>query len=411
MPVSFEQRTLDNGLTVIAEVDPEADSSASGFFVRTGARDEQPALMGVSHFLEHMMFKGTDTLSAEDINEGFDRLGARNNAYTSTEMTCFYAHSLPEHQAGCLDLLAKMMRPALRQTDFDTEKGVILEEIAMYKDNPFWVLYEALCEQHYRGHTLGHRVLGTDDTIKALERDAMQAYFDARYSADNTVLALAGRVDFDQACRQAETLCGSWNTTGAERNSSEPETGSMPLRLTDERVNRAYLLGLARAPSYGDERRYAASLLAKLLGDSDNSRLHWALIETGIAEEAQAAYDPHDGTGSYFIYASTDPENADDVAEVLTNEAQRVLEGTTDADLERLRAKTATGVTVGGERPNDRMQRLGRQWTYLGAYTPLEVELERIRAVTLDDLSTVFEAFPLAPSSFGTLTPAEPSQS
>jgi len=406
MPVTFQQRTLDNGLTIIAETDPEAVSAAAGFFVRTGARDESPELMGVSHFLEHMMFKGTEELTADDINTGFDRLGARNNAYTSTELTCFYAHSLPEQLPECLGLLAKMMRPALRQADFDTEKGVILEEIAMYKDNPFWVLYEALCERHYNGHTLGHRVLGTDDTIKALGRDAMEGYFRSRYAPDNTVLALAGRLDFDAACDEAAELCGDWTPTGVDRDSAEPKTGAEPVELTDARINRAYLLGLARAPSFGDDRRYAAALLAKLLGDSDNSRLHWTLIETGLAEEAQSAFDPHDGTGSYFVYASTDPDKADDVRDVLYKEARTLLDHISEDDLVRLRAKLETSVVLGGERPNDRMQRLGRQWTYLREYTPLEEELDRISTVGLDDLRSVFGQFPLTPTTFGTLRPA-----
>ncbi|MCA9294847.1 MAG: insulinase family protein, partial [Phycisphaerales bacterium] len=126
MPVTFHHRTLPNGLAVLAEVDPAAHSAAAGFFVKTGARDETPALMGVSHFLEHMMFKGTDDLSADQINQAFDAMGASNNAYTSGEMTCFYAKVLPEHLDTGVRLLGRMMRPALRQEDFDSEKKVIL---------------------------------------------------------------------------------------------------------------------------------------------------------------------------------------------------------------------------------------------------------------------------------------------
>src|SRR5882724_3919279 len=130
--ISFQQHRLPNGLTIIAEVDPAAHSAAAGFFVKTGARDEATPVMGVSHFLEHMMFKGTEDLTAEELNRRFDEIGARNNAFTSNEMTCFHAHVLPEYLGQGLDLLGRMMRPALKPTDFDTEKGVILEEIAMY---------------------------------------------------------------------------------------------------------------------------------------------------------------------------------------------------------------------------------------------------------------------------------------
>jgi len=225
MDVTFKQATLANGLKVIAEVDPSSHSAAVGYFVKTGARDEESSVMGVSHFLEHMMFKGTPTRTAEQINQDFDRIGARNNAYTSAEMTCFHASVLPElllGKGGANEILSDMLRPALRQSDFDTEKNVILEEIAMYEDNPFWVLYERVLEERYaiKGqamHALGHRVLGTKATITELRAEQMRAYFDHRYSADNTVIALAGKLDFDAAVAEIDQLCGKWRKTGAVR--------------------------------------------------------------------------------------------------------------------------------------------------------------------------------------------------
>ena len=406
MPITYHEHVLDNGMRIVAETDPDAHSAAAGFFVATGARDEASPLMGVSHYLEHMMFKGTERLSADDINRSFDEMGARNNAYTSHELTCFYAQVLPEQLGRALDTLGQMMRPALRQDDFDTEKQVILEEIAMYKDNPFWVLYEACLEAHYQGTGMAHRVLGTNETVSALERDQMMAYFENRYSADNTIVSLAGRVDFDQAVKDVERLCGDWQRTSPQGRGAigAPETNEV--RLTDERVNRAYMIGIAQAPSATDERRYAATLLAQVLGSHDNSRLHWALIEPGLAEEAQAAFDPHDGVGDYFVYASGDPERADEIWSVVEREMEGVADSVTPDDLERLRTKLATGVTLAGEKPHDRMQRLGRLWTTLGQYITLEEELERINAVTLDDVKQVARDFPLRAQTTGRLTPA-----
>lgn len=406
MPITFQERTLPNGLTIVAEVDPSAHSAAAGFFVKTGARDESTPLMGVSHFLEHMMFKGTADLTAEDINRGFDAIGASNNAYTSSEITCFYAHTLPETLPTGLDLLSRMMRPALRQADFDTEKGVILEEIAMYKDNPFWVLYEASVEKHFGAHPMSHRVLGTSESITALQRDSMAGYFENRYSADNTVVALAGKVDFDLACDQVQALCGSWKPTRVGRDTKAPKVGGGTFELRDAKVSRGYVLGLAPAPSLEDDRRYAASLLAQVLGTPDNSLLHWALIETGLAEEAQAAYDPHDGCGDYFVFASGDPERLDEIWEVTTREAGRLMDAVTLDDLVRLRNKIATAATLGAERPGDRMQRLGRLYAAFRRYMPLEEELAKIDAVTLDDLRATHDAFPIKPVTVGRLLPA-----
>jgi predicted Zn-dependent peptidase len=405
MSVTFEKAVLPNGLTVIAEVVPHAHSSAVGFFVRTGARDEAPPLMGVSHFLEHMMFKGTAKRSADDVNREFDEIGAQHNAYTSTEMTCFYAQTLPDHTERATDILCDILRPALREEDFAAEKGVILEEIAMYKDNPFWVLYEQVAEARYKGYTLGHRVLGTNDTINAMQAAQMREYFAARYSADNTVVALAGKVDFDKAVRQIEGLCGGWQSTKPVRDNAEPKTEVREVTVEDDKVNRAYYLMLSPGPAFGDDRRYAASMLAEVLGGADNSRLHWALIDPGLAEEAQVSYDPHDGCGDYFVYASCDPERLDEVRGVIEREITGLVGSLTQSDLDKLRNKVATGVTLAGERPGGRMQRIGRRWTYLREHVTLEDELSRIHGVTLDDLRGVWEAYPFTPRTVGILTP------
>lgn len=405
MPVTFEHATLPNGLTIIAEVDPGAHTAAAGFFVRTGARDEASDVMGVSHFLEHMMFKGTDRRTAEDVNREFDEIGASSNAYTSSELTCFHAGVLPEHLPRAIDILADIMRPALRPDDFDTEKGVILEEIAMYRDQPFWVLYEEAIAKYYGPHPLGHAVLGTPDTIRPLTRDQMKRYFDHRYSADNTTVALAGRLEFRRVVDQLAAACGSWTRTGATRDHGDPRAHPGEFTLRDEKVNRAYLLMISPGPAQADDRRYAAMMLAQVLGEAGNSRLHWALVEPGLAEAAQAAYEPRDGCGDTYCFAVCDPERADEVRAAIDREIADLPASLTESDLERLRNKLATGVTLAGERPGGRMQRLGRQWTYLGRYQTLEDELARINAVTLKDLRAVYEAFPFRPRMAGVMLP------
>jgi predicted Zn-dependent peptidase len=268
------------------------------------------------------------------------------------------------------------------------------------------VLYENTMERHYGKHALGHRVLGTDDTIKAMTCDQMRGYFEQRYSADNTVVALAGRVDFPAAVGQIEALTASWTPTRVGRDRARPKVGGGEFELRDEKVTRAYMLGLSPGPSIDDDRRYAAILLSQVLGAPDNSRLHWALLETGLAEEAQAGYDPHDGAGDFYVYASGDPERADEIWAAVMKEVDHLVGSITEADLERLRSKLATSVTLGGERPADRMQRIGRLWTALGRYTTLDQELDRINAVTIDEMRRVAAAFPLRPTTVGRLLPA-----
>ncbi|MFG0328417.1 MAG: M16 family metallopeptidase [Phycisphaerales bacterium] len=405
MGIEFKTAELDNGLRVIAEIDPEADTSASGFFVKTGARDETRDLMGVSHFLEHMMFKGTDRRSADELNREFDEIGANYNAFTSHEMTAFWSHTLPEYLPKALDLLADMLRPAIRESDFDTERGVILEEIAMYEDIPFWRLYEATQARFYQDHALGYRVLGTRQTIEAMKREEMLAYFQQRYSADNTTLALSGAIDFDETLHQIADLCAAWERTGVRRSYPEISFGSGDFTIEDAKLNRQYFVLVTPGPAADDERRYAANMLVNALGHHDGSILYWSLVDPGIAEEAEAGFEAKDRTGEMYVYASCPPERADQVEEIIRDRLDRLADLISEDDLERYRNKIATSVTLAGERPAGRMKRLGRVWTTRGEYLPLEVELERIQAVTLEEVRAVLKDYPFEPRLTARLRP------
>ena len=405
MSVMYEETTLPNGLTIAAESDPSAQSVGVGFFVKTGARDENEDVMGVSHFLEHMMFKGTQDLGADDLNRRFDEIGAQNNAYTTREMTCFFAHVIPEQAGAAIDLLARMMRPALRDEDFETERGVILEEIAMYADNPFFELYERTLESRYDGHGLAHRVLGTSESIASMTPARMREYFASRYSADNTMVALAGAVDFDAAVEWISSRCADWPATDPARIKSAPKTRTTAFTESSERVHRAYTLRVSGAPGAGDPDRYAAALLAQILGSPDNSRLHWALIESGVADEALAFYDGLDGAGDMLVYASGDPDRIEEIDAIIDRQCAELADSITEEDLAKLRAKMLTSATVGGERPGGRMQRLGRQWTAVGEYLSLEEELDRINAVDIDAVRGVLGRWPLEDAARGRMTP------
>src|SRR5258708_4344847 len=198
MPLKFHYHQLPNGLDIVAEVNPDAHSFAAGLFVKTGSRDEQASVNGVSHFLEHMMFKGSSKYTWEDVNRIFDEIGARYNAFTSQEMTAYYANVLPEFTERAIEHLSHLLRPAIRIEDFTTEKNVILEEISMYLDDPGHRLYEKLMESHFGNHPLSMSVLGTAASIQKLQRDEMAAYFKSRYGPGNMVLSVTGAFDFEE---------------------------------------------------------------------------------------------------------------------------------------------------------------------------------------------------------------------
>lgn len=406
MSIDFQQRTLDSGLTVVAEINPDAHTSAVGFFVKTGARDEVPGVMGVSHFLEHMMFKGTARRTAEMVNREFDDMGANYNAYTSHEQTVYYAQVLPEFLPRAVDLLGDILRPALRTDDFDMEKNVILEEIGMYDDRPTWRLQDTLLEKYFTDHPLGFRVLGTPDTVGALTADQMRAYFENRYAADNIVVAAAGKVDFGALMDDVTKVTGDWRPSGATRDHGEPMPDTIDLTLTDAKVNRHYLAIMTPGPSAQDEQRYAAKVLSDVLGDSEGSRIYWALVDPGLADEADFSFLPYDQTGAYFAYASCDPARAEQVETKLIETIEAIKNGVEPDEIERARNKLATSATVSGERPLGRMRSIGGQWTYLGEYLPLEEELARLTAVTRDDLAALLDQHPFTPRTIVRLTPS-----
>src|SRR5262245_35796876 len=208
----FHKETLPNGLTILGETSPSARSVALGFFVRTGSRDETPEESGVSHFLEHMVFKGTPRRSAFDVNRDFDRIGANYNAFTSEENTVFYAAILPEYLPQAVDVLADILRPSLRDDDFNTEKNVIIEEIGMYEDQPNWAAYDHAKKHYFADHPLGNSILGTPASITALARDQMAAYHARRYVAPNILAVAAGQFDWDRFVDLVAKACGGWES-------------------------------------------------------------------------------------------------------------------------------------------------------------------------------------------------------
>jgi predicted Zn-dependent peptidase len=406
MTYGFRRAVLENGLTVIAEENPAAHTAAVGFFVKTGARDEPRELMGVSHFLEHMVFKGTDRRSPEQVNRDFDRIGASHNAFTTGEMTAFHAHVLPEKLGEATEIIADILRPSLRQADFDEEKGVILEEIAMYDDNPFWRLWEGANERFFGSHPLGHRVLGTRDSINAMTCGQMRGYFERRYNASNTVVCAAGALDFDAFVEGVRRACGEWRGGEVGRTHPAFHAHEETVRMEMPQANRAYLAWLSPAPGLQDPRRYAAAMLGQVLGDSEGSRLYWALVEPGIAEEAQAQYDGHDGIGEMVTYAACPPESAARVEEIVRAELARLQEGIEEGELSNAKAKVITSVAIAGERPEGRMRRLGSLWLYRGAWKSLEDEIAEIDRLTALDLRALVREYPLRPTLRAMVMPA-----
>lgn len=407
MALTFKQTTLANGLTVAAEINDAAHSFAAGFFVKTGSRDETPQINGVSHFLEHMMFKGSEKYGWEDVNRIFDEIGARYNAFTSQEMTAYYANVIPEFTEAAVEHLSHLLRPAIRQSDFDTEKNVITEEIAMYLDDPGHVVYEKLMELHFGSHPLGMSILGPAESIKRMKRDEMAQYFHDRYGPGNTILACTGKVDFDQAVSLAEKYCGHWEPKTAPRFTTEPIVKPGRYDLTDAKLNRHYTMALTPGPSAQDDRRFAARILADVLGDSEGSRLYWAIVDPAIAEEADFGFYPHDGCGSFYLSLVADPDKSEKALAIALNELKRVRDDLNEEEVERARNKIASSLVLGGESPLGRMRAVGNQWVYTGGYRSLDQDMETLLAVNVNSLKDLLDEYAFDPMTIVTLGPGK----
>ncbi|HVL13373.1 MAG TPA: pitrilysin family protein [Gemmata sp.] len=393
----FHHTTLPNGLTIIGETAPSARSVAVGFFVRTGARDETPAESGVSHFLEHMMFKGTARRTAEQVNLDFDRIGSSPNAWTSEENTVYYGAVLPEYLPKLIDVLADIMRPSLRDDDFDTEKKVILEEIKKYQDQPGSVAWENARHLYYREHPLGNSVLGTSESVSALTRDQMRAYFTRRYAANNIILSVAGNFDWKQLVGLAADACSGWNTAEVGRTHRTEWAGQGGLHvLTREGIQQEYVLCLGGGPPSESRLRYAADTLALAVGDDTGSRLYWALLDKGLADSADCGYYENDGSGITCTSFTCEPERTEGnlgVVRKILGDVQR--DGITVEELHLAKTKMASRWVRKSERPTGRMPAIASAWAYTGEYRDVDTEVANYEAVTLADVREYLDRYPI----------------
>jgi predicted Zn-dependent peptidase len=393
----FHSHKLANGLQIIGETSPSARSTALGFFVRTGARDETPEICGVTHYLEHMVFKGTPRRTALDVNRDFDKIGADYNAFTSEENTVFHAAVLPEYVPQAVDVLADILRPSLRGEDFDMEKQVIIEEIGMYEDQPTWSAYDHAKRIYFADHKLGNSILGTPASITALTRDQMHAYFQRRYVAPNILVAAAGKFDWPAFVDVIEKQCGHWENGPIGRDGLCETRGSGRFEvMTKEKVMQEHVILIASGPSADSPLRHAADLLGMAIGDDSGSRLYWDLVDPGLADSADCSFHEYEGAGAFYVSFSGEPEQAEDnlviVLEVLHNVRQS---GITEEELAQARNKVLSRVVRGSERPKGRMMAIGMGWTYQHEYRSVDDDLRAYESVTLSAIREVLERYPV----------------
>jgi predicted Zn-dependent peptidase len=395
--LEFRSHRLDNGLEVIAETNDDAHSMSVAFIVRTGARDESDEVAGVSHFLEHMCFKGTPRRSADDVNREFDEIGAHYNAFTSEECTAYYAAVLPEYQEPSVDLLADILRPSLRPDDFDMEKKVILEEIQMYLDQPPFGMDDRVKQLHLGTHPLAKSVLGTSQSVGDLTPEQMRSYFNSRYAPDNLFVAAAGKVDFERLIEQVAARCGDWKPAGAKRDVPGPASEPRFEVVNRPSATQEYVLQIADAPASEDASRYAAKLLATIVGDDSGSRLFWELVDPGLAETASLGHYEYLGLGMFYTWLACEPDDVDENLSRLHGIYSQVeADGVSSDELRQAKNKVKARVVLSSERPQSRLFNLGGNWLQRREYRAVADDLKSLDDVSLDDISSVLQKYPLS---------------
>lgn len=397
--MEFKKKILDNGLVIVGEVNRSAKSAAVGFFVKTGSRDETADINGVSHFLEHMVFKGTERLSAAEVNEAFDRTGAKFNAFTSEEMTVFYAAVLPEYLIEVTGLWTELMRPTLREDDFNIEKNVIKEEIAMYHDLPHFDVMDICKSLHFDSHPCGKSVLGTVESIDDLAGEQMRRYFSKRYAPNNMTLAVAGNFEWEQVCSLIEKNCGNWQKLGVERITEDYAGSLKKSRLSKSNLNCEHICLMSQAVSAQDSRRFAALLLASIVGGDGGSRYFWELTDKALAETAAMQFGSMDGTGVFYSYICCAVDKVAVVLETVSNIFKDLSgKGITEAEIQAAKNKALSALVIKNELSMGRLLDLGFNWLYLDTYRAVTEDIDAIKAVTREDICSLIEQ--LKPGTF-----------
>jgi len=397
MASSFVEHVLPNGLRVVCEVMPRVRSAAAAFLVRTGSRHERAGEHGVSHFLEHMCFKGSRRRTAHEINVRFDELGSIYNAYTSKEQTVYYGWLPARWIADQIELLADMLRPRLPADDFETERQVILEEIAMNDDSFDRQVWNFAHETIFGPHPLAHEVLGDKVTIAGLPRQTMVDYHARRYAPDNLFLIAAGALEPEAVFAAAGRHCGEWRRSGdgvPQPEAPAPVPGVRKLKLDRFKQHSLMLLYPSIPRGHADEETVEA--FTALFG-GHNSRCYWNIVQKGICTEAGAAWIAYETCGVLAIYADGEPERCEEMLAALREQIRTVSEQGVRADeVQRVKNQRRTHLALEAENPRTRTMQVADDLETHGQVRTAEARLAAVEAVTTDTIADYLARFPIA---------------
>ncbi len=400
------KHTCSNGVRIVAEHIPFVRSVAIGIWVKAGSRYEETEMNGISHFLEHMFFKGTTSRNAREIAEAFDAIGGQVNAFTSKEYTCYYAKVLDEKSEYALDILSDMFFNSLfDEEELEKEKNVVLEEINMYEDAPDELVHELLSKASFGGHPLAYSVLGTKETLLRIERKDLERYRDKFYKPENIVISVAGHFS-DSLLRSIEKKFGEFHSPSETLEWKQATFCSDKISKNKETEQSHLCVGFLGLP-FGHERIYELSILNNVIGGSMSSRLFQEIREEkGLAYSVYSYHSAFSDTGLLTIYAGTAPDQAELVFDTIMHTLQTIKQkGLTKQELENSKAQLKGNLMLSLESTSSRMSRNGKNELLLQKIKSLDEILHAIDSVTLDGVNQLADELLGAPYSLSMISP------
>ncbi|KGK90616.1 zinc protease [Desulfosporosinus sp. HMP52] len=387
----YKKTLLPNGVRIITEEIDHVRSAAIGMWVGAGSRDEREGFEGISHFIEHMFFKGTEHRTARALAESLEAVGGQLNAFTTKEYTCYYAKILDEDLDLAIDVLSDMFFSSLfDEKEIEKEKNVVIEEIKMYEDSPDELIHDVFSEQVWNDHPLGKPILGTEESIRALSREKIMQFLTEHYSPDNLVISVAGKIKHEDVVAKLSPQFGNFNRGGRRVLEETPIGRTIGFYQKKETEQMHIIMGV---PGLGqdDEDIYAMHIFNNILGGGLSSRLFQEIREQrGLAYSVYSYHSTYVDTGLFAVYAGTSPKNTQEVIACILEELMEMKEkGISAEELARTKAQIKGGLYLGLEAVSSRMSRLGKtELTYNRVLSPEEV-VEKLEKVTLEDVLRV----------------------
>ena len=400
--MTFDQITLENGLRIIGERIPHFRSVSVGLWLGSGSQFETVPEAGVSHFLEHMVFKGTEKRSARQIAEEMDAVGGQLNAFTAKECTCFYAKVVDEHLPLAMDVISDLaVHPAFDPKEMEKEKGVVIEEIAMAEDTPEDLVHELIMLAHYGDQAVSRPILGTEESVSGCTRERLSGYWRRMYRPQNAVLAIAGNYNWEHVLEMARNLLGEWSAGGLDKLPCVTAQVAPTIVTREKDIEQVHIcLGYPALPM-GDERNYDIAIFNSVFGGAMSSRLFQKIREeSGMAYTVYSYPNAYTDTGMLSVYAATNPETAPQVYDMLLSEARALAEGgMTPQEFSMAREQLKAGYILGLESTSARMQSNGRRLLLMDATRTETETIDRINAVEYDAVNALMKQMLSAPHS------------